>query len=89
MVSLFRDDIYKEIPKYVEIRFHTSNCELDRPLPKGKNKKVIQLMKDELGRKIMTKFVALRAKTYSYLIDDGSEDKKSKRHKKVCHKKKT
>ena len=35
-------------------------------------------MKDELGRKIMTKLVGLRAKTYSYLIDDGSEDKKAK-----------
>ena len=33
-------------------------------------------MKDELGEKIKTKFVGLRAKTYSYLIDDGSEDKK-------------
>ena len=33
----------------------------------------------------MTKFVGLRAKTYSYLIDDGSEDK---RYQKVCHKKK-
>ena len=46
-------------------------------------------MKDESGRTIMKKIARLRAKTYSYLIDDGSEDKKSKRHKKVCHKKKT
>ena len=47
-------------------------------LPKGKNKKVIGLMKHELGGKIMKKFVGLGAKTYSYLIDDGSEDKKAK-----------
>ena len=39
-------------------------------------------MKDELGGRIMTKFVGLRAKTYSYLIDDGSEDKKAKGTKK-------
>ena len=45
-------------------------------------------MKDESVGKIMIRFVALRAKTYNYLIDDGSEDKKSKRNKK-CHKKKT
>ena len=39
-------------------------------------------MKDELGRKIMTEFVGLRAKTYIYLIDDGSENKKAKGTKK-------
>ena len=33
-------------------------------------------MKDEWGTKIMTKFVGLIAKTYSYLINDGSEEKK-------------
>ena len=46
-------------------------------------------MKDELGKKIMTKVVGLRAKTYNYLQDDSSEDKKSKGHKKVCNKKTT
>ena len=45
-----------------------------------KNKKVIRLMKHELGRKIMTKFVVLNAKTYCHLIIDSIEDKKSKRH---------
>ena len=45
-------------------------------------------MKDELGGKIMTKFVGLRAKTYSYLIEDGSEDKKAKGTKEYVIKRK-
>ena len=45
-------------------------------------------MKDKLGGKTMAKFVGLRAKTLSYLIDDGSEYKKGK-NKKMCHEKKT
>ena len=48
--------------------------------------KVIGLMKDELGGKIMTEFVVLRPKTYSYLTDDCEEDK---RRKEVCCKTKT
>ena len=39
-------------------------------------------MKDELGGKILAKFVGKRAKTYSYLIDNGSKDKKAKDTKK-------
>ena len=70
--------IYKDITKDVETRFDISNYELDRPLPRGKNKKVIWLINDELGGKIMRTCVGLRAKTYSYLIDDSSEDKKAK-----------
>ena len=40
-------------------------------------------MKDELGGKIMTKFVGSRAKNYDYLKDDGCEDKKAKSTKSV------
>ena len=46
------DDIYKNNAKDVETRFDTSNDESDRPLPKGKNKKVIGLMIDEFGGNI-------------------------------------
>ena len=83
IVYIKKDDIYKDIVKDVETRFHTSNYELDRPLPKGKNKTVIGLMNDELGEKIITKFVGIRTKTYSYLIDDGSENKNAKGTKNV------
>ena len=66
----------------VKKRFDTSNYEVSRPLPTGKIKKKIGLMKDELGGKIMIEYVALRPKTYSYLADDCEEDKKAKGTKK-------
>ena len=61
---------------------------IKRPLPIGKNKKVPDLFKDELGGKIMTEIVALRPKTYSYLMDDGSNHTKATGTKK-CNKTKT
>ena len=88
IVHIKADDIYKDSAENVETRFDTSHCELDEWLPKGKNKKIIGLMKDKLGGKIMTKFVGLIAKTYSQLIDDGSEDKKAKCTKKCVIKRK-
>ena len=53
VVHVKTDDIYKYIAEDVETRFDTSNFELDRPLPKLKNEKVIGLMKDQLGGQIM------------------------------------
>ena len=58
-----------------------SNYEVNRPLPTGKNKKVIGVMKDELGGKIMTELAALRPETYSYLMDDGGSNKNAKETK--------
>ena len=81
IVYIKADDVYKAITENVETRFDSSNYELDRPLPK-RNKKVTGLMKYELGDKIMTTFVGLRAETYSYLTDDSSEDKRAKDKKK-------
>ena len=78
-VHMKTDDIYKDIEENAEKIFDTSNYEIGRLLPKGKNN---GLMKDELGGQIMKEFVGLRAKTYSYLIDDGCENKKSKGTKK-------
>ena len=75
-------DFYKDIKDDVEEKFDTSNYESNRLLPIGKNKKVIGPMIDELGGNIMTEFVALRAKTYSYLRDDDREVRKDKGTKK-------
>ena len=82
IMNIKTEDFYKDIANDVEKRFDTSNYEVNRPLPTGKNKKVIGLMKDELGGKIITEFVTLRPKTYSYSTDDGTEDKKAKGRKK-------
>ena len=83
IVYIKTDDLYKDIAEDVETRFDTSNYELGRPLPKAKYEKVTGLMEDELGGKVMTKFVGSRAKTYTYLIHDSSEDKKGKGTKSV------
>ena len=73
------EDFYVDIAGDVPKRFDTSgysNRWCYRPLPMGMNKKVIGLMKDELGGAIMTEFIALRPKLYSFRKLDRVEDKK-------------
>ena len=87
VVNIKTKDFYKGISQDLEDRFDTSNYDVDRPLPEGKNKKVIGLMKDELGGGIITEFVALRPKTYSYMTNEFIEMKKAKGTKKCVIKK--
>ena len=54
IIDIKTEDFYEDIANDFEKRFDTSNYEVNRPLPKGKNKKLIGLIKDELGGKIMT-----------------------------------
>ena len=60
IMNIKTEDFYKDVVNDVGKRVDTSNYEVNRPLPTGKNKKVIGLMKDELGGKIITEFVTLR-----------------------------
>ena len=88
IIYIKTEDFYEDIADDVEKWFDTSNYDddVDRPLLKGMNKKVNGLVKDELGGKIMIKFVALRPKTYSYLTDDYKNVKKAKGTKKCLGK---
>ena len=71
------DNFYMDIADDVESRFDMSGYSPVQPLPVGRNKKVIGLMKDELSGEIMREFVALRPKIYAYKVDN-SESKRCK-----------
>ena len=73
IINIQTEDFYKDISKNVMERFDTSNYIYDRSLPINVNKKVVRLMKDELGGSIITEFVVLRPKAYSYKTNDNIE----------------
>ena len=80
VVNIKTKDFYKDIAENVKERFDPSNYIYD--VTYYVNKKVIGLMKDELGGDIITEFVALRPKAYSYITNDFIEMKKAKGTKK-------
>ena len=83
------DDFYKDIADDVEARFNTSGYSSSRvrPLSIGVNKKVIGLMKNELGGRIMTEIMAVRLKLYAFKMLNGGGDKKCKGVKRCVVKK--
>ena len=87
VINIKTKDFYKDIAMNVKERFDTSDHIYDRPLPIGFNKKVVGLMKYELGGGIITEFVALRPKAYSYKTNDNIELKKAKGTKQCVVKK--
>ena len=82
IMNIKTEDFYEDILNDVEKNYDTSNYTCERPLPIGKNKEKIGLMKDELGENILEEFIGLRPKSYSYLMDNGKVDKKAKGTKK-------
>ena len=68
IMNIKTDDFYKDIANDVEEKYDTSKYACERPLPMGKNKKVIGLMKDELAGKIMKTFIGIKPKCYATLI---------------------
>ena len=52
-MNIKTNNFYKDISDDVDNRFDISNYEVKRPLPIGKNKKVIGLMKKELGGELL------------------------------------
>ena len=78
------EDFYKDISGDVKDRFDTSDYKEDHPsgIPTGINKKVLGMFKDEAVGKNIKEFVGLRAKLYSFIMEDGKENKRCKGVKK-------
>ena len=75
IVNVKSENVYADLAEDAEIKFDTSYYLVDRPLPIGKKKRVIGIMKDEFAGRVMKEFVGLRQKMYVYLSDDDCVDK--------------
>ena len=71
------DDIYKDMGENMDV-YDTSNYDPKNPLYSTTNKEVVGKFKDELGGKVITEFVGLHLKMYSYTTDEGKGSKRAK-----------
>ena len=85
VLHFFTDDLFDDMGEFLE-KYDASNYDQSHPLYSEKNKKVVGLFKDELGGKLITEFVGLRSKMYSY---SGEESGKRAKEVKTSVLKKT
>ena len=88
IVHIKTDDVYADMLKHADL-YDTSNYTPGHPLYSDQNKKVIGKFKDELGGKVMTEFIGIRPKMYSYAGEDSGKRakgvKKSVLRKTITH----
>ena len=84
MYEIETEDFYKDISEDVKDRFDRSDYPENHPsgIPTGISKKVLGMFKDEAAGKRIKEFVGLRAKLYSFIMEDGKENKRCKGVKK-------
>ena len=82
IVHIKSEDVYENLTRDVETRSGTSN-NIKIHLPIGKNKKLIRLMKDEMGGKIMKEVATLRSQMHSCLTDEDLLARKEKAQRNV------
>ena len=72
IIQVDTNDLYKDMLKHADL-YDTSNYAPGHPLYSDQNKKVIGKFKDELGGKVMTEFIGIRPKMYSYVGEDSGK----------------
>ena len=84
MYEIQTEDFYKDISGDVKNKFDTSDYPENHPsgIPTGINKKVLGMFKDEAAGKNIKEFVGLRSKLYSFIMEEGKENKRYKGIKK-------
>ena len=85
IINIKTEDVYGDVADDIDKKIWYIKLWSYKATRKKEN--VIGMMKDKLGGKIITEFAAVRPKIYSYLMDDGNSDKKTKGKIEICNKK--
>ena len=83
IVHVQTEDIYQDMTKHADL-YDTNNYQSDHPLFSTANKKIIGKFKDELGGQLLTEFIGIRPKMYSYVGEDSGKRAKGVKKSVLC-----